>query len=251
MVLDGHKSQIVATAISSTSKWAATAEGTTNDVRLWLFSQGKEGGLLKGPKSGTVRALAFSPDDQELAVACSTELFRWDLMRMEIVKTLKLTRLCPAIQYSPDGSMLAAAIGSDLVLLDRRTSKERYRFFAHEKGISRIAFSPDSKSIAAALADGSVTIWNLKDAPAPTHLKAHEFVISGLAFADNRLLCTGSWDGSVAIWDLQTLDKKTIAERNRDLVSALSVSIESNLLAFSTHEGHLRIWDLKLNREIV
>src|SRR5262245_20770002 len=155
-----------------------------------------------------------------------------------------------AVAYSPDGNLLAAAIGSEVVVWERKSCKAKHHLIAHEKGSTRLAFSSDSNSIAGVLGDGSLKVWMLKDVSSTRQLKAHKFPISGLGFSTrNKSLISGSWDGSVMSWDLGTLEKNTLIGVSDEFVSSVAISADLNLLAASTLNGRLRLCDIKQNKE--
>lgn len=246
-VLPGHKSYITATAVSERDKWAASAETGNNNVRLWDFAVGKETKVLPCPKKSYVSGLAFSPDERELTIACGSLLVRWDLAKLGESQTEQMPQITTAIAYSPNGLLLAAAVGTEVVVWEREGFRIKHRLFAHKTGVSRLAFSSDSGSIAASLLNWSIKIWSFDDTKQPKQLKGHEFLVSGLAFGTNdTALFSGSWDCKLTMWDVKTLEGKAVFN---EMVTSVSASKDGKRLVASTLEGRLLLWDLKRNEK--
>jgi WD40 repeat protein len=89
--------------------------------------------------------------------------------------------------------------------------------------IASLAFSPDSRWLSTASADGSARVWDLRAAnPAeqPLILHGHDGALTAAAISpDSRLLITGSSDQSVRLWELPP---QTASDRSAsvDLLSA-------------------------------
>jgi WD40 repeat protein len=114
---------------------------------------------------GSVRALAFSPDGQILAVLMDTVeghvLHIWH--RANSRKSLRV-RLPSrpdwgSPSFSNDGTTLALTSGNAIQLWDTATAKARHAFPFHD-GVVELAVSPDGQGIATAEADGSMHLWD-------------------------------------------------------------------------------------------
>jgi len=69
------------------------------------------------------------------------------------------------------------------------------------QSVHSVAFSPDSKMIAAGLHDFSVLVYDITTDGHVT-LTGHSSYVNSVAFGDNSTLVSGGNDGSVKIWDL-------------------------------------------------
>src|SRR4029077_8973982 len=64
--------------------------------------------------------------------------------------------------FSPDGNLFAVGgIGTDIVVFDTATGKERQRLHPPADTIS-LAFPPDGKTLAVADTGGRITLWDLQ-----------------------------------------------------------------------------------------
>ncbi|NTU78885.1 MAG: WD40 repeat domain-containing protein [Chloroflexales bacterium] len=171
------------------------------------------------------RAIAFSPDGSRL-VTCSPDLGAALIDRATGHVLLTLPGAFTAsdgmmadVAFSPNGTLLVTA---DIVhpgppdmplptpndatvrLWDAATGAEVRAFPGQERGVSRVAFSPDNTLLAVAVADGtwSVKLLDVATGAAVRTLKA-PMPITDLAFSpDGALLATSSVDGVVTLWDV-------------------------------------------------
>lgn len=112
-----------------------------------------------------------------------------------------------------------------------------------------IAFSPDSKRIAAALANGQVEVWDTTTGKSLRTWKAHADSPRALAISPNgQWLVTGSGDRTVKLWDLNSGKLlKTLSlgagETQASAVQGLLISPDSTRLAIAT-DRTIQLWDL-------
>jgi WD40 repeat protein len=192
------------------------AEFSRGKLRLWDVQRGKQ--LLESDHPAACTALVFSPDGKRLAVGA----------RDLIVRVIELpggqTRYTSApgvlaVQFSADGRYLALSESDGSIrLLDAATCKERHTlpgpialgnslefgFFSAQQGLGwPIAFSADSKTLAAGSAFGPVRRWDVatgKELPLPGQ---NEGQFTALALSpDGRQLATAGV--GVSLWDART-----------------------------------------------
>src|SRR5581483_3734525 len=75
-----------------------------------------------------------------------------------------------------------------------------------------VRFAPDGDTLALALDDGKVQLWDPHTGHVKQTLSAHSDPVWSIAFsADGRLLATTSDDGAVKLWDTATgAERRTI-----------------------------------------
>jgi WD40 repeat protein len=225
--------------------------------------------------SGAVRAVAFSPGGNTLAVVserCSANF--WDVGTGKLVGTLGKRR-SPSVQgargldaFSPDGKTLAL-VGTrpyswEIELWDMASRQHRATLRAPFRGTSRIrslTFSPDGKVLAAACDDGKVRLWDVRESKELAALPAHRGAVNSVAFSrDAKTLATGGGipaltgggrtgrdaftSGEIKIWDLSTKKAIRTFVGHKGLVSALCFGKDSHLLAAGDIKGELQVWDL-------
>lgn len=117
---------------------------------------------------------------------------------------LKYNEDVSAVQFSPDGKLLAVVTESRIILLSAAKLKPVGAILVRGfNGLHGFTFSPDSKKVAAGVANSSVLVWNVATGRVERAFKGHIQLVNAVAFSPNgKLLATGSSDKSVHLWDL-------------------------------------------------
>jgi serine/threonine protein kinase len=143
-------------------------------------------------------AVAFSPDGKTLAASTGDNAVRvWDVSTGQQRVVLKWR--ASALVYSPDGKILAGGTIPHIKLWDIETGQES-TVLNVESVILSLAFSPDSKLLAAASEGGKRRVWDLEAGQERVALAGHGFWVAfspdgktlpreGIPMA----LCCGMW----------------------------------------------------------
>lgn len=107
------------------------------------------------------------------------------------------------LSFSPDGKTLAAHDDSIITLWDVETGSLLSKTEDVDDMYFEMAFSPDSKWIAAASDDGIARIWNARTGQLERMVSVEDERMLSLAFSpDSKLLATGS--EVLRVWDVGT-----------------------------------------------
>jgi WD40 repeat protein len=151
------------------------ALSTSHAIRRWSVATGKEL-PLPGPNLSTVQTVALSPDGKLLAAAGSGHVRFWDAVSGKYLRPLTGT---------PAGG---PPIGDDGECIPMH-----------------LIFSSDGKRLAAAWADGSVTVWDVTVAKLLWCTAPHTESALSLAFAaGDAVLLSGGSNAQVTWWDAAT-----------------------------------------------
>jgi WD40 repeat protein len=169
--------------------------------------------------AGGLRGQEFSPDGQILATAYYDQVLLWDVTspaRPRLLRTLDAPATSPAgdaglpfspqdIAFSPDGSILASAAGTDQVTLWNVADPARaYRIAdiddpgAFAQGF---AFSPSGNLLSVLYSGGTVLVYSLTDPARPARTATVTGLLVRAKFPDGRsqpdeVLCaTCIWTG--------------------------------------------------------
>lgn len=180
--------------------------------------------------------------------------------------------LLTTVSFSADGGLVAAGTIDGMILIwgvpDRRrlARLECYPFVnAFDKLkeiVDSIAFSPDGKFLAAAIASG-VIMWDLRtgDQIGPP-IEAGTYPTTSLAFSpDSKLLAFGATHGPIRLLDLNSgffTDKGTVfapgavqpLEGHTSGATCLVFSPDGALLASSSRDSTIRLWDVEKRESI-
>ncbi len=176
-----------------------------------------------------VRAIAFSPDGQRLAVSlfcfhkpnpempAEASVYLYDLTSGKLLHKFRPGDEGPYfLRFSPDGELLATSASKDkpVQLWRVATGQECCKLEGQEVigpflESQPVAFSPNGRLLAAAGKDMGIALWEVATGQRVHRLIGHQVVIRGLAFSpDGRRLLSGSADTTALLWDLAPQGKK-------------------------------------------
>lgn len=180
--------------------------------------------------TGMVTNLAFTPDGQQIIVACHQNLYLypvdsgsiWLPQRADPETYQPILQAASPNNYyglpfdweppdgqkevlSPDGKLVARR--KDGIVTVWNASGEGGAFYVPATGVTRLAFSPDGQILALGLRDSSLELWSLTNrqkvytVPARTSVKVN--FVGGLAFSpDGKFLAVGLEDGTVRLFEI-------------------------------------------------
>ncbi|MBL8207165.1 MAG: AAA-like domain-containing protein [Blastocatellia bacterium] len=125
-----------------------------------------------------------------------------------------------------------------------RLSHQKQRTLPQPELVQGIAYSPDSKSLAVALDNGTIRIMDLARQQEIHLLKGHTDHVYSIAFSpDNKTLASASWDRTIRVWDVTTgLELKSLKEHEGKVFS-LAYSPDGKMIASGDSIGIVHLWD--------
>ncbi|MBS1788481.1 MAG: PD40 domain-containing protein [Acidobacteria bacterium] len=206
-LLKGHSEErfgsVRALAFHPDGKTLASG-GRDKAVRLWDAATGQEVRTLSG-HTNDVSAVAFSPDGRVLASSgIYQQLNLWDSQSGQLLRTLptfpqSTSFRINSLAFSPNGKLLTAGVipllneVGGVLVWDVVTGKLLHQLTG-TSGVSSVAFSPDSRLIAAGNHDTTVGLWEAETGK----LLANLLALDG----QDWLVVTpdGLFDGSPTAW---------------------------------------------------
>jgi dipeptidyl aminopeptidase/acylaminoacyl peptidase len=156
----------------------------------------------------------------------------------------------PAV-FSPDGKWLAAVcfskadreMRSKLKVWNVETGAELPQFQGQRVPLgSTLAFSPDSK-IVAAEADDGIYLWEI--ATGKKRIKLEQGRAYSLAFsADGRKIASGHWEGTVCLWEVASGKRICRFDGHLTRVFSIAFSPDGRTLSSGSEDATVLIWDL-------
>ncbi|MEH2012383.1 WD40 repeat domain-containing protein [Nostoc sp.] len=120
------------------------------------------------------------------------------------------------------------------------------RIQGHEKNITALSFSNDSKMLATASEDGIAKVWSVPDGNSIITLQGHIKGITSISFSpDGKMLATVSKDGMAKIWGIPDGRKIQTLKGHAKSVTFVTFSPDGQLLATASEDKTVRIWNLK------
>jgi WD40 repeat protein len=185
----------------------------------------------------------------------------WNIGSWEEVARFKAIRAwLKALDFSPDGTLLATGGDLDLIQLWDIAALVRDRpidstpppwtvLGYHDSGVSSLRFSPSGQSLASTGPDGTVRLWSNWRRTTPPILSGSAAAI-GFDSAGRIFLCQNS-DGTHQRWDVAS--QQTIGSVDAPLHptggSICAISPHMEILAMNT-TNRLRLWSLREGREV-
>ena len=116
----------------------------------------------------------------------------------------------------------------------------------------KLAFSPDSKVLATADADGAARLWDVatrRQIGAPITVSGAQVLC--VAFSpDGKTLATANSDGTARLWDVATRRQIGVIKVSRDRVLGVAFSPDGKLLATAGEGGSARLWDVATGQQV-
>jgi WD40 repeat protein/serine/threonine protein kinase len=180
--------------------------------------------LCTSPGAGN--NVALSPDGRLLASTGNGKTIHlWDVPGGQARRDLPCDDTVDRVVFSPDGRWMASAgWGEKRVLVwDTRTWQSRVFVFEPRIWKYELAFSPDSRHLAAATR-GQVRIWDVQSGEEVRDLRGYTGDWASVAFSADGHLALSFQNGNVTVWDVADGKMVSSGRRHTDLVSGVAFS---------------------------
>jgi WD40 repeat protein len=117
--------------------------------------------------------------------------------------------------------------------------------------VTRLAFSPDSRTLVSASADGTVRVWDVETGKVAHALLGHQGHVRSAVFSPTAdLIASGDEHGKVRVWDVVSGRLLRIVDGHAGAVLCLAVLPKDKILATGGDDRTVRLWDLGSGREL-
>eukprot|EP01017_Pseudomicrothorax_dubius_P021163 TRINITY_DN2286_c0_g3_i2.p1 TRINITY_DN2286_c0_g3~~TRINITY_DN2286_c0_g3_i2.p1 ORF type:complete len:206 (-),score=31.22 TRINITY_DN2286_c0_g3_i2:886-1503(-) len=176
----------------------------------------------------------------------------WDALRGESVKMIELPhekQIANRLEISFDRSLLAAACTSSLRIFD--IAKEQpslsYNFDSFESNVTGAGFQRDCKWAFAASEEGSIKIFDLREAGFQRSQICKDSPINAIVLHPNEAeLYLGDQNGNIRIYDLQADKMRPKIPIMPDIgIRSISMAPNASFMCAGDSAGYLHVWNLK------
>jgi WD40 repeat protein len=251
--LSGHTDEVSSLAYSADGQRLASGSKDST-IRVWDLTSDPAVARVLAGYGFPIRSMAFDPRGTELAAGgFGGNVALWDLEAPDHLDGVLATDGASAVAVSQDGEVVAAAFGSQVVLLDAGTGDRiGSPLVGHDEDVVSLAFSPDGATLASGGRDEQIQLWDVDSGrPVGAPLVGHTAGVFGLAFTEDGTLASASQDGSVAIWDLEARTSRTLPGEPEGGLTSLALTPDGNRVVAGRKDGAVVVWDLDAGDPIV
>jgi WD40 repeat protein len=203
-----------------------------------------------------IRALAFSPDGTELAIGGYHEVMFWrwkendkDAIRLER-RISNVAQQIYSIAYAPNG-LVAVASGTpgklgQVNLFDTSGEGAGRVLGTARDSMLAVCFAPNGDRLAAAGADNTIRIYNIKSGQQELLIEQHADWVLGLSFNDDgALLASASRDKTARVFNTTSGELESTYVGHSAAVFAVAFLPDSKRIISAGRDKSLHLWDVR------
>jgi WD40 repeat protein len=120
------------------------------------------------------------------------------------------------VSWSPDGSRLASASGSELLVWEVKSGASVRALGPHPGGAFAVTWEPSGERLFSGGSDGRLRWWNVQSGECVREQEAHQGTVQALKVSpEGRRLTSCGNDGTIRLWDLASGEQVRTLRRDR------------------------------------
>ncbi|WP_299415796.1 NB-ARC domain-containing protein [Acaryochloris sp. IP29b_bin.148] len=194
-----------------------------------------------------VKALAFSPNGQCLAIAdqdCKVRVWCTRTYQQLWVGQEHQNAVL-SVAFSPDSqSLISASADHTLKLWNVETGTCVHTFEDHQSEVCAVAFSPNGQSFASGSKDCTVKVWDINRGQCQQTLQGHQQAVFTVAFnTDGSLIASGSSDKTIKLWNVETGTCQQTLQGHTNWVMSVAFAPHTQRLASCSTDKTIKFWN--------
>ena len=197
-----------------------------------------------------ITALAFNPDGSQLASSGYHEIVLWNSADGKQIRRISnVAERTYELQYSTDGTLLAAAAGTpaqmgEVKLFNPADGTLVKDLVTTSDAMFAVAFSPDGKRLAAGGADRSIRVFDIASGKQELLIEDHADWVMGIAWSpDGAKLASASRDKTAKVFDAKTGESLITFPGHAEPVFGVVFGPNGQEVATSGRDRQIRIWN--------
>ena len=155
-----------------------------------------------------------------------------------------------SVAFTRDGRFMAIACGIGAWVYDVATSRALALLPAEDE-VNSVSFSPDGATLALAIDNGRIELWEFNTRTRIATLPGHVNWASSAVFSpDGTLLASGSEYQTIKLWDVASRVEIVTFRGHAGGVESLTFSPDGATLASGSSDDTIKLWDVNTRREI-
>jgi serine/threonine protein kinase len=227
-------------------KWIVDAGSS----RITLIDPASMKGMETLPLGNDIPiAIALTSDSQQIYVLVGNVVTRYNLTDKKATSKFIIQGGANSMALTADDKTIALGMLDNKVQLINAENGTALRSLRSNYGGWAVAFSPDSKWVAAGTSQGAL-MWDTETGFWQSLATGKGSLVKSLVFSHDGKWLAGGSSGTIYIWDVATGDEVgKITEEFGD-VNSLQFSPDDRLLASGTTDFTVRMWDTSSWKEL-
>ncbi|MEL6470130.1 MAG: caspase family protein [Cyanobacteria bacterium J06623_4] len=209
-------------------------------VSVWAIATGQK---ILSIKYGTrVRAVTFSPDGGQLAIAVGDAAKIFDIATGETVAALPHDARVADVSFSPDGKQLATASYDETARVWDATTGKALSRFSHEDAVKTVAFNSQGTHLLTTSFNEVAQVWSL-DTEAISDTLTHSSLVNAASFSpDGQRVVTASEDETARLWKVTPTASTRLLD-HEDVVRGVSFTNDGKWVVTGSSDRTVKVWN--------
>ncbi len=204
-----------------------------------------------GEELDVVLAADINEDHTRIALGGPGRVVRIYSIEGELLHEIrKHTEWIYAVEFSPDGVLLATADrNGGLFVWEAETAREYQNLAGHKGGVTDVSWRADSNVLASASEDGTIKLWEMEGGKEIKNIGAHGGGVTAVEFAQDGKIVSAGRDRLTKLWDGNGGAIREFPPLG-DLAMEVAITHNSGRVIAGDWLGEVRMWDAADGKQV-